>query len=164
MITKQLTTTGPLPPPIDAEVHVETLHDYDLCVLLDVHLFDQAAWCAGISEWRQVSPSHYVYQCGVCGAIDPEQQALHVRQAPWYGIHDIVAAMAARGDHCFLRFSLIFYRRACGKSSITRALVPDILRLVGSLRSPRLVAMVALEVLGVVDERGYLTTGGARCG
>jgi len=129
--------------------NVAELHDSDIDVLLDLHVFKQDAWC---HHPCILTPDHNMIGCVHCGYFEVLKgqpyslSAPHVRNVPHYtkGIGDIwpvVETMKRYDAQVKMRFELRL-------NALYHCRIFNL--------SPRLIAEAALQALEVVDQAGYL--------
>lgn len=139
-------------------VNVKDLEDTDVDALVDLHVFDNDAWCDGRVAFRY-DPSASMWQCTQCGATeDHAKSALvmdrHVRLVPRYtgdmGLTwRIVENIKARSAQTRARF--LFYLRVLTESNVTAIFDAK----------PRDYSVAALQTLKIVDKDGFIINKGA---
>lgn len=134
-----------------AAPNVDELHDTDLDTLIDLHLFDCDAWC---HEHCLVTPDNAVAACLACGYTEElrcagphfDISAPHPRRVPRYTANMSAAwKIVEKIKMCSVSVRVLFEIRV-GNQCSSRI----------SKLTPRMVAVAALQAIGVVDYKGFM--------
>lgn len=141
---------------LDGVLHVETLDNLEINILLDRHVFGHSPWCTGRRRFRGHAGWLSLPACMLCGFA--EQSAVdqlltddigHPRVAPDYirdmqSVWPVVDAMRSQDKATQICFMLH-----------TAAPLRGLQQLIFEL-TPRIVAIAALKAVGIIDVDGFV--------